>query len=173
MKARSIQTLAAALSCASMLLSPAAVMAAPPTMAPADVALHDGGVLVGQILDDQGVAVAMAPVAIMRADKEIAQTQTNQQGEFTVPGLQGGVYQIAAAGQQGVYRFWAPRTAPPAAQQQLQMVSADVVRGQFASPGPFHAMANWVSQHPILTGAAIAAAIAIPIAVDNNNSPSS
>jgi len=163
---------AAALSCVSMLISPVA-MAATPMAAPVDVALHEGGVLVGQVVDAQGRAVAQASVSLQSRGQEIARAQTDQTGRFRVEKLRGGVYQVASANHQGVYRFWAPKTAPPSAQPGLMMVSAsDVVRGQ-GTGGPFTSAAQWIADHPIITAGAIAAAIAIPLAIDNNDPPSS
>ncbi len=169
MKSRILNITAAALSCVGMLISPVA-MAASPVAAPRDVALHDGGTLLGQIVDAQGVAVAMAPVSLQKGGKEVARTQSDRSGKFTVSGLQGGVYQIASADQQGVYRLWASQTAPPAAQRGLMLVSSDVVRGQSVpGSGPFGGVVNWIGKHPIMTAAAVAAAIAIPLALDDDD----
>ncbi len=174
MKLYSLKFAAAALSCLSMLLSPAAMAAAPlatpsPT-APSDVALGDGGVLVGQVVDAEGVAVAMATVTLVDHKQEIAQVRADQEGKFSVPGLRGGVYRISSRGQNAMVRLWAPHTAPPIAQQGvILVVGDDVIRGQYGnSPGPFASMAQWVADHPLITAAAIGAAIAIPIALDDD-----
>jgi hypothetical protein len=160
----------AALSCLGMLLSPTAMAAAPP-VAPSDVALHEGGVLVGQVVDAQGMAQAMATVTLADHEREIAQVRADQQGKFSVPGLQGGVVRITSRGQEGFYRVWAPNTAPPVAQQGVTLVvGQDVVRGQYgAAQGPFTSMAQWIADHPIITAGVIGAAIAIPIALDDDD----
>ncbi len=174
MKLNSLKFAAAALSCLGMLLSPmamaAAPLAAPSPTAPSDVALGDGGVLVGQVVDAQGVAVAMAKVTLADHKQEIAQVRADQEGKFSVPGLRGGVYRISSRGQDAMYRLWAPHTAPPVAQQGvILVVGDDVIRGQYGtSPGPFASIAQWVADHPLITAAAIGAAIAIPIALDDN-----
>ena len=179
MKLNSLKFAAAALSCLGMLLSPtamvAAPLAAPNPMIPSDVALGDGGVLVGQVVDAQGVAVAMAKVTLADHKQEIAQVRADQEGKFSVPGLRGGVYRISSRGQDAMYRLWAPHTAPPVAQQGvILVVGDDVIRGQYGnSPGPFASMAQWVADHPLITAAAIVAAIAIPIALDDDDPPSS
>ncbi len=164
-----------------------------------DVALHAEGTLVGQLLDAQGVAVVGATVAVGKVGKEVARVQTNQQGKFRVAGLTGGVYQVLAAGRVSAYRLWAPNTAPPAAQKGLLLVSGtDVVRGQYGcgavgcgtpvcgSPvcgngcggGCVYGrgacgggIVGWMADHPVITTGAIAAAIAIPLAVDDDDSP--
>ena len=170
MKLYSLNSAAGALSCLSMLLSPTA-MAATPLTASSDVALGDGGVLVGQVVDTQGAAVAMARVTLADHQQEIAQARADQEGRFSVPGLRGGVYRVSFRGQDSIYRLWAPNTAPPAAQTGVTLVVGDdVVRGQYGtSPGPFASMAQWVADHPLITASAISAAIAIPIALNDDD----
>ncbi len=69
-----------------------------------------------------------------------------------------------------MYRLWAPRTAPPVAQQGVVLVVGDdVIRGQYGnSSGPFASMEQWVTDHPLMTAAALGAAIAIPIALNDD-----
>jgi hypothetical protein len=171
-KSKNLKFAVAALSCLGMLLSPTA-MAASPLAAPGDVALGDGGVLVGQVVDAQGVASPMAKVTLADHHQEIAQVRTDEQGKFSVPGLRGGVYQISSQGQDSMYRLWAANTAPPVAQQGvILVVGNDVVRGQYGTtPGPFGSMAQWIADHPLITASVIGAAIAIPIALSNDDDP--
>ncbi len=70
-----------------------------------------------------------------------------------------------------MYRLWAPNTAPPVAQQGvILVVGDDVIRGQHGySAGPFASMAQWVADHPLITASAIGAAIAIPLALDDDD----
>ena len=170
MKLNSLKCVAAALSCLGMLLSPTAMTAAP-LVAPSDVALGNGGVLVGQVVDAQGAAVAMATVTLADHKQEIAQVRADQEGKFSVSGLRGGVYRISFRGQDAMYRLWAPNTAPPVAQQGvILVVGDDVIRGQHGySAGPFASMAQWVADHPLITASAIGAAIAIPLALDDDD----
>lgn len=169
MKSKSWNAVLAALSCVGMLV-PQAAFAVPTGAKLSDVALQENGVVLGQVVDAQGIAVAMAPVAISSGGKEIARTQTDSTGKFSVSGLKGGVYQVAAAGQQGVYRLWAPRTAPPAAQQGLMVVSqGNLVRAQSVPGGHFQGIMSWISQHPIMTAGIVATAIAIPVALNDDD----
>ena len=171
MKSTNLKMAAAVLSCLGMLVSP--VAAAAPSVAPRDVALRQGGVLLGQIVDAKGVSIAKTQVTLFSGGKEVARTQSDSAGRFAVKGLKGGVYQVASSNNRGIYRLWSAQTAPPSAQRGMMLVSdADLALGQSGSGGTFSGIANWVSQHPIMTAAAVGAAIAIPIAVDNNNSPS-
>jgi hypothetical protein len=149
-----------------------------------DVQLQAGGVLVGQVLGGQGKALAESPVVLSIAGREIARVKTDRTGKFQVVGLTGGVYQVTAGGQQSVYRLWAPQTAPPAAQSGLMLVSdSDVIRGQYDCGSPVcgspvcgsgcgaGGVGNWIANHPILTAGAIGAAIAIPLALDDDDDP--
>ncbi len=168
MISRPLSTMLAILSLTGMLLQPVA-MAAPASMV-TDIALQDGGELVGQILNGEGAPQTTTGVSVYRNGKPVAHATTNQDGIFSFAGLKGGVYQIATPKHQGVYRLWAPRTAPPAAQQGLMIVSGkQVVRGQAS---PFTQLTGWITQHPILTAGIVAAAIAIPIAVADDDDDS-
>ena len=82
-----------------------------------DVALTDGGVLFGKVIDPQGAALAKVPVSLQGRDREIARAVTDGNGYFAVRGLRGGVYQLVAETGQGVFRLWQPGTAPPSCQE--------------------------------------------------------
>jgi hypothetical protein len=126
-------------------------------------------------------------VVVQAAGQEIARTLTDSEGNFRVDGLKGGVHRVNAADQQSLYRLWAPSTAPPAAQRGLMLVSAtDVVRGQcdcgtpvcgsvcgssYPSTGGGGGIGNWIASHPLLTAGAIATAIAVPLALDDDDDP--
>ena len=173
MKFESFRATVLTLACTGMLLQPVA-LAAPQRHPITDVALQGGGTLVGQITSDQGQPLAGAPVSIIQRGQEIAQVATDRQGAFSVPDLHGGVYQVATVGQQGIYRLWAPHTAPPAARQDLKMSAGHAVRGQ-GEVDKFSQFAGWIKSHPLTTGGIIAAAIIIPLAVGNidDDGPSS
>jgi hypothetical protein len=152
---------------------PVAPRSAAVAVAPQDVALAEGGVLTGQVVNTAGKPQAMAPVSLSTGGKEIARATTDAKGQFRVASLKGGVYQVATNGNQGVYRFWAPRTAPPSSLSGLNMVSGDqVVRGQMGG-GPLASAGQWIAEHPIITAGAIATAIAVPLALDDDDDPSS
>ncbi len=173
MKISILNNWAAGLACLSMLLSPA-LASAEVAIAPSDVVMQAGNVLVGQVVDAQGKTQPMALVTLASHEGEIARVHTDQKGNFSVPNLRGGVYSVASRGQEGTYRVWAPNTAPPVAKQGVTMVvGQDVVRGQYGNtPGPFTSAAQWCADHPIMCAAAIGAAIAIPIAVaDDDDAP--
>ena len=167
-------TLAAAIACISMQLAPIAA-AEQAGIRPTDIALTSGGILTGQLTDAKGVALPTAPVAIFSQGKEVIRLQTDKNGAFAVKGLKGGVYQVASPGYIGTFRLWAPNTAPPAAKTGVMMVAnGDLALGQYGGPrGPFGAVVNFASRHPVVTGLGLATAITLPFVLDDDNSPSS
>ena len=156
--------------CGFLLPQPLVAGSPAPASAVVDVALRDGGVLVGQVVDGQGAVMANLPVSLRAKDRELAVAKTSKDGYFAFKGLRGGVYQLAAAEGHGVYRLWTPGTAPPAAQEGALLVSSDaVVRGQ--EGGGFRSFIT----NPLVIAGIIAAAVAIPVAIHNSHhsSPSS
>ena len=126
-----------------------------------DVTLHDGGTLRGQVVDAQGKPLAGSPLSIRQIDREVARVVSDQSGYFQATGLRGGMYQILAGEAAGVYRLWAPRTAPPSAQPgALVVVAGKQVLGQG------HRVLCWL-RNPWVIAGIVAAAIAIPVAIHN------
>jgi hypothetical protein len=177
MKTKTIKYLVVALWCVGLSLAPDA-SASEQIARSVDVALQSGGLLIGQVVNAEGQPFAKAEVVLKAGGNEIARCQTDNAGTFQVAGLKGGPVEVAAVGVAGTCRLWAPGTAPPAAQRGLLVVSADdVVRGQHMSGrgvrGHGGGLLALMIDHPVVTAGAIGAAIAIPIAVSNNGSPSS
>lgn len=131
-----------------------------------DIALRDGGALVGQVLNTQGVAKANMRVSLQDlTSHELAATTTDQQGKFTIQGLKGGVYQIVTPQGRGTYRVWMPGTAPPTAQQGALIVTGeDTVRGEGERSG----LKYWLT-NPLVIAGIVATAIAIPVAIHNSH----
>jgi len=134
-----------------------------PASAVVDVALRDGGVLIGQVVDEQGAALGNVPVSLRHEDRDLAAAKTTKEGYFAFKGVRGGVYQLVAAQGHGVYRVWSPGTAPPAAQEGALVVSGNtVVRGQ--EGGGFRAFIT----NPLVIAGIVATAIAVPVAIHNS-----
>jgi len=143
---------------------PEMVFAVPPSATPAvvDIAMANGGVLHGQLIDLRGGNAVGLPVSVKAQNKEIVRTTTVKDGRFTVQGLRGGVYQVAAGQGQGVYRLWTAKAAPPSAQKNAIVFTQGLFGG-----GPKMLLAN-----PIVVAGVVATAIAVPVAVVNSQ-PSS
>jgi hypothetical protein len=127
-----------------------------------DVALQQGGILSGVVVDGQGAPMVEKEVSILQSGKVVARTTSNSKGEFAVRGLRGGVYQVIAGQGGTTLRAWEGNAAPPAAKPGAMIVgSGSVVRGQ----RPFGSL---VFSDAIVLAAIIAAAIAIPIVISRS-----
>jgi len=118
-----------------MLLPPAA-MGANPVAAKRqarqalDVSLHDGGLLVGQVVNAEGTAKDGLEVSLIHNGRELAKTKTDDLGRFAVKGVQNGAYTLATAGSQLPVRAWSSQTAPPSSAIGAMLVEGTAVRGQ-------------------------------------------
>ena len=193
---KSLKMAAVWMACAGM-ASPVASFGSTPTIPQdghrieaTDVALSAGNVLSGQLVDEQGQALARQSVMIQGNGQPATHVQTDQRGQFQVAALQGGVYQVMTPTTQGVYRVWTDQTAPPAATKGILLVDdSAVLRGQCtdgcatgAVPGQVlgqggyypapaecgHGFLHFLA-NPWVIGAAVAAAIAIPIALSDDD----
>jgi hypothetical protein len=131
-----------------------------------DLQLQDGGVLAGQLVDADGQALPGQEIVLLRGSQIVAQTTADAEGHFAFERVAGGVYQIAGGGMAVSCRCWAAHTAPPAASPRLLMVCSeqDLIRAQ----RPF----SDIVTNPLVVGAFIAGAIAIPIAIHNSSDAS-
>jgi hypothetical protein len=172
MKRNSLAHVAAALASVAMVMPTASfAVTTEPSFQAADVALRPGGMLVGQVVDQQGVAKANAPVSVQYGNHEVVRTTTDAHGVFAAKGLRGGQYQLVTQDGMTVCRLWAPETAPPVAEPAALVVSGgDAVRGQWGG-GPMHNWVGGVQSHPDITAGVIAAAIAIPLALADDDDP--
>jgi hypothetical protein len=165
MKRNSLGTVVAAIACLGISF-PSACLAAAPGLRINDVALQKDGVLVGQVVDQQGVGKARKLVSIQYGDHEVARTETDENGFFAAKGLRGGQYQLSTDEGTSHYRLWAQGTAPPVARPTAMVISGHtVVRGA----GPHGGWISWMKAHPYMTATAVAAAIAIPLAVADDD----
>lgn len=132
-----------------------------------DVALTDGGALVGQVVTVSGAPLSDAPVLLQNHGLSTLELKTNKNGYFAAKNVSPGVYRLAAADEQGTYRLWAPRTAPPTARKGALLVAGDeVARGQYGNP-----LRNMLA-NPWIVGGIVAAAVAIPVAIHNSDKDS-
>lgn len=141
-----------------------------------DVALRDGGRLTGQVLDAAGTPVADTAVAVVDRGQVLASARTNADGRFAITGVKAGVCEVATTSGVTVCRLWAPRTAPPSAQQDALVIHGDTVvrggddcgtcppTGKASGGGVIGFLSN-----PWVLGGIVAAAIAIPLALDNDD----
>lgn len=137
-----------------------------------DVAMMGKGLLLGQVVNAQGVAMKKTLVSVYNQQRECARAVTDANGYFAVQGLRGGVYQIATTDGTGTFRVWSRQTAPPSSQKGALIVAGkQTVRGQYSSlQRPGHQ--SWLS-NPWIVGGIIATAVVVPVTVHNAGRPSS
>jgi hypothetical protein len=134
-----------------------------------DVALHSRGMLQGQSFDSTGVPESGVGVRLCQNGETVATATTDDSGQFIFEGIQAGIYELQTPQSSGVYRLWAPRTAPPVAQPAILIVSGQpIVRGG-AGSHPWVTGLGSTLANPWILAMIVAAAIAIPLAVDNKN----
>jgi hypothetical protein len=165
-RTRTFTTVMVSLATLGLCLPPSAFASEVSQPKAVDVALSDGGVLVGQIVDAQGAGVGKTAVVVQYQGKDVASPQTSKEGYFAVKGLRPGVYQLASAQNQGTYRLWATGTAPPTAQKGALLVAGDgVTRGQLGAGGLKTFLAN-----PLVIAGIVATAVAVPVGLHNSGS---
>ena len=123
-------------------------------------------------------------VQVRRNQEPVASGKTNEKGVFRTGPLTGGVYQIAVTGRMQELRVWRGAAAPPRAEKIATFVVGPTVRAQgCANPsctvancdggcsgaGGFKNGPLGFMFHPLVIGAAVAAAIAIPLALDDDD----
>jgi hypothetical protein len=160
---------AAFLSCWALVVPPrfvSAASSAPHGLQAVDIALGQGGVFHGQLLNAQAVPLSGVDVAVRNAQGDLARAVTDQQGKFVLRDVPAGVHQVILGSSLQVVRFWAPNAAPPSAKPALLVVAAeDVVRGKGDLGGAGEWWQNLSPACKLLLLGGVAAAIAIPIAL--------
>jgi hypothetical protein len=157
---------------------------------PLDVRLGAEGELNGVVRDAQGRVQPGVAVAVFHDGNEIATTQTDAEGQFSVGGLRRGNHVILAQRTENPVRLWPENAAPPQAVQ-TPVITADeeyveptseVVQVQQRSYGQARPRRSRVGAHisrcfanyPLLaTTALIGAGIGAGIAIGSNGRPAS
>ena len=150
-----------------------------------DVQLDVAGHLHGRLTNADGRPLARSLVQLRQQSTVVASAATSSTGEFELPAPHGGLFMLAAGGSSQPVRCWTLPAAPPHALPQLHVVQGPVQRGQGCTAtsctgtcggtcdactgGGFAGNCLGFLMNPIVVGTAIAAAIAIPLALDNDN----
>ena len=120
--------------------------------------------LTGKLVDTQGKALAKVDVQVAgKHGRTIVRTDDN--GVFRLTGVKVGEYSISVGSKTQIVRVWNAATAPPQAAKAALFVVGNTIRGQQHNSmfGPGNAAKAWI------IGAGIAAAIAIPLALDDDD----
>ena len=85
----------------------------------------------GEVFNAQREPVKNAVVSVRQGRNEVASTQSDESGRFTVKGLKPGVYHVVAGTGQGIYRVWSTKSAPPRSLSQIKIMSdRTIIRAQ-------------------------------------------
>ncbi len=149
--------------CFGMIVSPLVSWAQAPKVL--DVTLSSEGKLVGQVVNADGNPVAGEPIVLLMKRTAVSKTTTDLQGRFGLVAPRSGVFTVVVVDRVIPVRAWRAEIAPPAARASLLCVTTEsTVRGQQLMS---------VLRNPWVIGLGIAAAIAIPIALnDDDDKPS-
>jgi hypothetical protein len=152
----------------------------PPTPPVLDVALSDGGVLHGRVVNLQGSGIPGTPVTLKAGDRTVAAGTTASDGSFHAEGLKGGMYQVVTVQGQGIYRVWSAGTAPPAAQSEAIIYTQNravdgrvvVYTQNCCNDGCCNngccdtGSLKMLLCNPIVIGGLVATAVAVPVALN-------
>ncbi len=128
----------------------------------------DKNSLHGVLVDQAGRGVPDAPVLIGQGGKLIFELRTNEQGRFVQESIAPGIYQVVTHAGGAVYHVWNSDAAPEGAKAGIiEQVDPKVARG--APAGSLLALLT----NPIFLALLVAAAIAIPLAIDRREKTAS
>lgn len=139
-------------------------------LAEVDVAVGEGGLLLGQVVTSAGVPIEGATVAVSTDDNRYAETKTNKHGAFAFRGVTGRAELVGPKCRQPV-RAWTGDSAPPAATPAVLLVEGSVLaRGQ-RHPGPavqgFFSQGKQLMANPVFVAGVVGTAVAVPVALAN------
>lgn len=150
-----------------------------------DVTLDNSKHIVGKVVSAEGQPAPNAAVQIFQNRRLITAAKTNANGEFRTGAIASGAYQLVTANRTMDLRAWANSSAPPTATRNLLVAETNVVRGQCCysecevancdgtcGGGAYCGGGVGMLIHPMVIGAAVAAAIVIPLALDDDDDAS-
>lgn len=158
-----------------------------------DIRLSNGA-LSGQVVNSAGKPEQHKDVVLLSKLAPVSKVSTDEAGRFAIPVTKQGAYRVVIADRAFSVRVWAPEAAPPASRDSLLCVVQDTLRGQCgcgsmgdcasgapcacdspACPAPCqssHGKVKAILCNPAIIGLGVAAAIALPIALDDDDDAS-
>ena len=185
---KKLQLIAAAISCVGLVL-PTTAMAEQPMQRGGrakliDVALENDNALYGKVVDANGTALTGLEVKLQRNSTTVATGVTQEEGRFRIGPLRGGVYSATVGRQLVNLRVWTKNSAPPAVTSEVLLVGSQVSRAQSCPPDECGVPCTGMDDcgcgacgggilgflsNPWVIAAGIAAGIAIPLALDDDD----
>jgi hypothetical protein len=101
--------------------------AAPATPRVVNIVLQEGGVVVGQLVDVQGAALADRQVSLYQGKQLVSLAKTDKEGRFALKGVRAGIHKLVAGKNQGHVAVWTASAAPPTAHHAVLMVSDNAI----------------------------------------------
>ncbi|QDV68365.1 hypothetical protein Poly24_20740 [Rosistilla carotiformis] len=149
-----------------------------------NVRLAKTGALRGAIVDQNGNPVAGAPVVVGQQGKIVAELNTAADGRYELATATPGVYQVASYAGVQTIRVHADNAPADSVDGVVQVIDqAGISRGQCCAAGPScpgcdqcsgnrFGLLKRVATNPLTWAVVIAAAIAIPLALDDDDDAS-
>ncbi|QDV12514.1 hypothetical protein CA51_23990 [Rosistilla oblonga] len=138
-----------------------------------DLALDQQGNLNGSVVDVDGKPVQGATVVIGQQTEHVTTVKTNDEGVYSVKGLKPGVYQVVSFAGLRTYRVWNADSAPEGSVKgAIGVTDTKTFRGQCDERGGDESLCLRLLKSPLVWTAVIAAAIAIPLALDDDDDAS-
>ena len=98
-----------------------------------DVVRNSDELLKGTVMNTAAQPIAGVEVSVLHKDKVVANSTSNDQGEFSFKGLRNGAHVVKAGSTRQAVRLWGTNSAPPAAIENIALVvDEETVRGQGA-----------------------------------------
>lgn len=135
------------------------------------VALHDGGVLQGALVDTNGRPLEGQTVLLAKAGTVVVTAETNAEGRYAIKGVEDGVYQVVSAGKAANYRVYTANAPAGAKQGVIHVVSPEMARANLgAQPGyGLSQVLGGGSRTALLAAAAVAIGAGVAIAVNEDD----
>ena len=107
-----------------------------PSNALLDIRLGKDGAFTGRTINHNGKPVVGAKVVISQGKTEVGESVTDEHGNFAVPNLKSGIYDVSCGATTGTYRTWTDKAAPPSAKPHSVLVLGENgARGQYGLTG--------------------------------------
>lgn len=157
--------------------APAVQASSAPTGVPTiiDVELRPDGLLIGQLVSSGGKPTPNTQVKLVTSDGVEASTKTNVDGGFAFKRVKG-VVTIKSERASTVLRSWKPGLAPPNSAVAVLLVEGqDMARGQHyvgMGANTFVDRSKRLLANPLFVAGVIGTAVAIPVAIANDDSAS-
>ena len=142
-----------------------------------DVALNSKGELHGQLVSPSGKPESSAEVKLHSSSdkkKPATKVKTDKDGRFIIRGLRRGPCMLTVNDQSYAFRVWPEKQAPPKSIRTVALVAANVeVRGQYEDAGASNSIWGMSTGAKLAVGVVIATAIAVPVALSDDDDDAS